>query len=106
MPTESQRSGQFTGTRSFSFWGFLVSSWTRRPSEDGFDLLQRLAFGLRDEGDGEDDVDGTHGGEQPEGTCAGQEVLEEVTVTSHRTIRYWKPLVTWSADHEKAEHRH
>lgn len=59
-----------------------VSSWTRRPSERGLDLLQSLSLGFRDEDHGEDDVDDANAGEEPEGAGAGQDDLEEVTAHS------------------------
>ena len=66
--------------------GFTSSCWCSSPtggsSERGLDLLQRLALGLGDEGHGEDDVEDAHGGEQPEGSSAGEENLEKVKVTS------------------------
>lgn len=54
---------------------WLRLSWTWCPFEKGFDLLQRLAFGFRDEDDGEDDVEAAHAGEEPERPGAGYEVL-------------------------------
>lgn len=50
---------------------FGSPSWSGRSSENSFNLLQSLALGLRDEGDGEDGVGDAHGGKEPEGSSVG-----------------------------------
>lgn len=57
--------------RSLGFSQHAATSWTRRAPENGLDLLQGLAFGLGDQEYREDDVEGAHAGEEPEGPRAG-----------------------------------
>lgn len=65
MPTERPH-----GNSQFYKYIYMTSR-TRRAFENGLDLLQSLAFGFGDEEYCEDDVEGAHAGEEPEGSCAG-----------------------------------